>query len=164
MAVGVLVVFWVSVGLAVLLVAMSATRRRRPAAAASARQSKASRRLSAFTFAAIFAGLGIAVPAAVMITNSDADANARGGVDLTASQVHGRQLFARNCSTCHTLAASNAVGMVGPNLDNLRPNTALVLNALEQGRARGQGQMPAQLLTGGDARDVAAYIAAVAGR
>jgi mono/diheme cytochrome c family protein len=161
MGVGVLVVFWVSVGLSVVLVAMAATRRRRPAAA---RQSKASRRWSAFTFAAVFVALGIAVPAVVMVANSKADENARGGVDLSAAQVHGRQLFAQNCSTCHTLAASNAVGMVGPNLDNLRPNEALVLNALEQGRARGQGQMPAQLVTGSDARAVASYIAAVAGR
>ncbi|WP_326924500.1 c-type cytochrome [Capillimicrobium parvum] len=85
-------------------------------------------------------------------------------MDLTNAQAHGRELFTHNCATCHTLAASNAVGLVGPNLDNLRPNEALVLNAIHQGRARGQGQMPANLVTAQDAKDVAAYVSAVAGR
>jgi mono/diheme cytochrome c family protein len=160
MAVGVLVVFWVSLGLGVVLVAMSATRRRR----SGARGSNGSRRASALGLVATFVALGIVVPAIVMVANSRADKDARGGVDLSKAQVHGRQLFAQNCSTCHTLAASNAVGQVGPNLDKLRPTDELTLNAIEQGRARGQGQMPAQLLTGDDAKDVASYIAAVAGR
>ena len=72
-------------------------------------------------------------------------------------------MFAEKCSTCHTLAASNAVGRVGPNLDNLRPPKGLVLDAIKNGRARGQGQMPAGLIDGSDAQDVAAYIAATAG-
>jgi mono/diheme cytochrome c family protein len=160
MAVAVLVVFWVALGLGVVLVAMSATRRRR----ASARPSSGSRRFYSVGMAATFVVLGVVVPAIVMVANSNADKDARGGVDLTNAQVHGRQLFAQNCSTCHTLAASNAVGKVGPNLDRLRPTAELTMNALEQGRARGQGQMPAELLTGGDAKDVAAYVAAVAGR
>jgi mono/diheme cytochrome c family protein len=99
-----------------------------------------------------------------MVDNTDADAVARGGVDLTAEQVHGRQLFAENCATCHTLAAVNAVGKVGPNLDQLRPAAALVVNAIETGRARGQGQMPAELLAGRDAEAVASYVSTVAGR
>jgi mono/diheme cytochrome c family protein len=53
---------------------------------------------------------------------------------------------------------------VGPNLDVLRPPPALTVNAIQQGRARGQGQMPAGLLAGEDAENVANYIAAVAGR
>jgi len=77
--------------------------------------------------------------------------------------VTGRAVFAQKCSTCHTLAASNAVGRVGPNLDNLRPPKGLVLDAIKNGRARGQGQMPAGLIDGSDAQDVAAYIAATAG-
>lgn len=161
MAVGVLVVFWVVGGLGVLFVAMAATRRRR---APGTRESKGSRRFYALSIAAIFLVLGIAVPAVVLVTNSGADEHARGGVDLTSRQVQGRELFAENCSTCHTLAASNAVGQVGPSLDQLRPNEELVLNAIEQGRARGMGQMPAELITGQDARNVASYVAAVAGR
>ena len=88
---------------------------------------------------------------------------APGGVDLTAAEVKGRSVFALKCSTCHTLSASNAVGRVGPNLDNLRPPKGLVLDAIKNGRARGQGQMPAGLVDGEDAQNVAAYIAATAG-
>jgi hypothetical protein len=40
----------------------------------------------------------------------------------------------------------------------------LVENAIQQGRARGQGQMPPRLLVGEDQKDVADYVAAVAGR
>jgi mono/diheme cytochrome c family protein len=86
-----------------------------------------------------------------------------GGVDLSSAQVNGRKLFAKNCATCHTLRAVNAVGKVGPNLDQLRPPAALVLNAVNTGRARGNGQMPADLVTGQDAKDVAAFVGAVAG-
>ena len=109
-------------------------------------------------------GLGIAVPVAVGLSDNNHDAHqAPGGVDLTAAEVTGRAVFAQKCSTCHTLAASNAVGRVGPNLDNLRPPKGLVLDAIKNGRARGQGQMPAGLIDGSDAQDVAAYIAATAG-
>ncbi|TML97807.1 MAG: cytochrome c [Actinobacteria bacterium] len=80
------------------------------------------------------------------------------------AEVHGRELFTKNCATCHTLRAVNAVGKVGPNLDQLRPPKELVLNAIEAGRARGNGQMPADLVAGQEAKDVAAFVAAVAGR
>ena len=53
---------------------------------------------------------------------------------------------------------------MGPNLDQLRPPKALILDAIQKGRARGQGQMPAGLVDGQDAQDVAAFVAAVAGR
>jgi mono/diheme cytochrome c family protein len=160
MTVAVLVVFWVAVGLGVLFVAMRATNKPRT----SGRESRANRRGFALAVTALFVVFGVAIPAFVLISDSKADQDARGGVDLTKAQVNGRELFNHNCATCHTLAASNAVGRVGPNLDVLRPNAALVLNAIEQGRARGQGQMPADLVTGQDAKDVASYIAAVAGR
>lgn len=115
--------------------------------------------------AIVILALGVAVPVAVAISNNSHDAGqAPGGVDLTAAEVKGRSVFAEKCSTCHTLAASNAVGRVGPNLDNLRPPKGLVLDAIKNGRARGQGQMPAGLVDGDDAQDVAAYIAAAAGR
>ena len=73
-------------------------------------------------------------------------------------------MFKQHCATCHTLAAANAVGKVGPNLDQLRPPPALIKDAIAKGRARGQGQMPAQLVTGQDANNVAAFVAKVAGR
>jgi len=114
--------------------------------------------------AIVILGLGIAVPVAVGLSDNNHDAHqAPGGVDLTAAEVTGRAVFAQKCSTCHTLAASNAVGRVGPNLDNLRPPKGLVLDAIKNGRARGKGQMPAGLIDGADAQNVAAYIAATAG-
>ena len=137
-------------------------------AGARMRQRAGSRRgrqlLVAFV-AIVVVGLGLAVPLAIGVVNSNNHAkNAPGGVDLTAAQVSGRATFAKYCATCHTLAASNAVGKVGPNLDNLHPPKALILDAIAKGRARGRGQMPAGLVAGQDAQDVADYVAAVAGR
>jgi len=72
--------------------------------------------------------------------------------------------FTATCGGCHTLKDAGTYGRVGPNLDNLRPKAGLTIDAIKNGRARGQGQMPAQLLEGDDARDVARYIEKVAGR
>jgi mono/diheme cytochrome c family protein len=115
--------------------------------------------------AVIVVGLGVAVPLAIGVVNGNDHAkSAPGGVDLNASQTRGRAIFAKYCATCHTLRASNAVGRVGPNLDNLHPPKALILDAIAKGRARGSGQMPAGLVDGQDAQDVAAYVSSVAGR
>ena len=127
--------------------------------------SRRGRRLLGAFVAIVVVGLGVAVPLAIAVVNSNDHAkSAPGGVDLTAAQASGRATFARYCATCHTLAASNAVGKVGPNLDNLHPPKALILDAIAKGRARGNGQMPAGLVGGQDAQDVADYVAAVAGR
>ena len=85
------------------------------------------------------------------------------GIQLTVAEAKGRDLFAARCTQCHTLAASNANATVGPDLDTLKPPKGLVLDAINNGRARGNGQMPAQLYTGQEAQDVAAYVAKVAG-
>lgn len=107
---------------------------------------------------------GVGIPIAVIAANSDNQSKqAPGGVKLTASQQSGRKVFAKNCSTCHTLKSANAVGKVGPSLDQIRPPAALTLNAIKLGRARGQGQMPAGLVDGQDAKNVASYVAATAG-
>jgi mono/diheme cytochrome c family protein len=119
-------------------------------------------RASEFAIAGAIALFGLVVPAIVM--TSDQAAAGPGGSTLTDNQQHGRELFNSKCATCHTLADAAAVGRVGPNLDVLAPTEGLTINAINQGRARGQGQMPAQLLDGDDAKDVAQYIAEVAGR
>ena len=49
------------------------------------------------------------------------------------------------------------------DLSRYWPGMELTLDAIENGRARGVGQMPADLLSGSDAQDVASYVAAVAG-
>jgi len=109
-------------------------------------------------------GVGLAIPLALLIKNHhNAPRSAVGGVDLTSREAKGRTLFARNCATCHTLRSSNSTGKVGPNLDVLQPPAALVTNAIQLGRAQGNGNMPALLLSGPDAQNVANYVAAVAG-
>jgi mono/diheme cytochrome c family protein len=126
---------------------------------------RAGRRFVAVMVTIVIIALGVAVPLAIGVVNGNDHAkNAPGGVDLNAAQTNGRAVFGKYCSTCHTLKASNAVGKVGPNLDVLHPPKGLILDAIAKGRARGQGQMPAGLVDGQDAQDVAAYVAAVAGR
>ena len=83
--------------------------------------------------------------------------------DLTEAEKHGRELFGQRCANCHTLKASNAIAEVGPDLDTLRPNKALVLDAIKDGKSNGNGQMAAGLYTGQDADDVAAYVAKAVG-
>jgi mono/diheme cytochrome c family protein len=75
----------------------------------------------------------------------------------------GLVLFRSTCGGCHTLAAAGTSGAVGPNLDDLRPSEATVLAAIQNGGA-GTGQMPANLLQGAQARQVAAAVAGAAGK
>jgi plastocyanin len=98
--------------------------------------------------------------------------------------VNGKTLFAQKCGGCHTLARAGTTGTTGPNLDE----------AFKRSREDGLGQstfkgvverqiknpninpqidpqtekplpsMPADIVTGDDARDVAAYVAYAAAR
>jgi len=127
--------------------------------------SRATRRFVVVSVTIVIVVLGVGVPLTIRLVNKNDHAeSAPGGVDLNAAQVNGRAVFGKYCATCHTLKASNAVGKVGPNLDILHPPKGLILDAIANGRARGQGQMPAGLVDGQDAQDVAAYVAAVAGQ
>jgi mono/diheme cytochrome c family protein len=165
MFIWVILAFWIVLGLGVFFVAFRGGSRRGPRGAPSG-ETRSSRRAVAIGSLVVWVVFGLGLPALVLATNGgdNKTKQAPGGVDLTPAQVNGRKLFAKNCSTCHTLRATNSVGRVGPNLDQLRPPKALVLNAIETGRARGNGQMPADLVAGKDAQDVAAFVAAVAGR
>jgi mono/diheme cytochrome c family protein len=160
----VFVLIFLVIGLTVVLAAM---RSGRPPAG-SKPETRGVRRAWGVGLGIVIIGLGLALPAVILVNNGDEHAShGEGGVQLTAAETNGRELFARNCATCHTLAGSHAVGRVGPNLDelnggNLKP--AFVLDAIAKGRARGAGQMPAGLLVGQDAKDVAAYVSTVAGR
>jgi mono/diheme cytochrome c family protein len=161
----VFVVGFVVLGLSVVFVAFSGGPARARRGGRRRGPSRAARRVVAVGVAVVVIGLGLAVPLAIGIVNGDDHAkNAPGGVTLNASAAAGRSVFARYCSTCHTLRASNAVGKVGPNLDALHPPKALILDAIAKGRAIGRGQMPAGVVTGQDAQNVAAYVVAVAGR
>ena len=72
----------------------------------------------------------------------------------------GHDLFASTCSGCHTLAAADAEGQVGPNLDDLAPDADTVLSAIESG----PGSMPENLVEGEDAQAVADFVAESAGQ
>ena len=63
---------------------------------------------------------GISVPALVSADNAEHKAHVGpAGIHLTDNEVKGRELFARSCTVCHTLAAVKSVGRIGPNLDVL---------------------------------------------
>jgi mono/diheme cytochrome c family protein len=126
-----------------------------------------------FVFATL--GLGIALPLVILHGNHANASKQVGGVELTAQSKSGRMLFGQHCAVCHTLAAANAIGKVGPDLDMLKPPAAEVLHVIENGclpnvtvsdeneACLGQGVMPAQVVTGRDARDVASFVAQAAG-
>jgi mono/diheme cytochrome c family protein len=157
------VLVWVILGLGLLLVALSGG----PGGALQRvmSTSRAARRVAIVLFTLALLVLGVGVPAAVIAAVSNNNSIPEANVtDLTASEQHGRELFGLRCANCHTLKAANASGAIGPDLDQLRPPKALVLDAIEKGRARGNGQMAAQLYTGEDAEDVANFVAKAVGQ
>jgi mono/diheme cytochrome c family protein len=89
---------------------------------------------------------------------------------LSQAQIRGRDLFVQHCGSCHTLDAAGTVGQIGPNLDDIAINEKDVLFAIRTGggrHTRGQetgpsGNMPRNLVTGKDAQEVAAFVAASA--
>jgi cytochrome c553 len=119
-----------------------------------------------FSMILIYVGLGLAVPAIVIANREPSE----GGtppiqhVEASSQLEDGKELFRQTCTTCHTLAAANAHGVTGPNLDEIGEITEeRVLQAIKIG-GTGQKRMPAGLLEGEDAEAVAAYVTAVAGK
>lgn len=78
---------------------------------------------------------------------------------LDPTEERGRELFVANCGACHTLDAAGTQGAIGPNLNEAQVDEAEVLAAIANG-GKGSGNMPANLVTGEDARAVAAFVAA----
>jgi mono/diheme cytochrome c family protein len=114
----------------------------------------------------LYVVLGVAVPAAVIASHRQAE----GGVGhlrtetLGGDEKKGKMLFRQTCASCHSLAAVNARGVTGPNLDQIGQVTPQrVLNAIRIG-GTGDKRMPSGLLTGKDAQDVAKYVSKVAGK
>jgi mono/diheme cytochrome c family protein len=127
-------------------------------------------------------GLVVVVLAAVipwLAFQSDGDsANAE---PVPADLKAGQSLFETNCGTCHTLYAAGTDGNFAPDLDELLapagppegPNAkqtieateGRVLNAIENGVDGGTtpGRMPAGIINGEQAKEVAAFVAATAG-
>jgi mono/diheme cytochrome c family protein len=78
---------------------------------------------------------------------------------LSAAEEHGRQIFVETCGSCHTLDAAGTTGQIGPDLGDIPLDQADVRRAIEIG-GTGSGTMPQNLITGKDAADVAAFVAA----
>jgi mono/diheme cytochrome c family protein len=156
------VLVWVALGLGLLLVALSGG----PGGALQRvmSQSRGSRRAAVVVFFLALIVLGIGVPAAVIAAVSGRDSIPEANVtSLTESEKRGRELFGQRCANCHTLRAANAVAEVGPSLDEAPKPKELVLDAIENGRSAGNGQMAAGLYTGQDAEDVANFVAKASG-
>ena len=159
-AVGFLAPF-VVIGIAVLFVAFSGGPGR-------ARQAYLTRGGRAFKviMPMLYIGLGIGVPALII---ADRDQAVGGTGSLTnikpaGDLERGKRLFTDNCASCHSLAAVNARGVTGPNLDELGVvDEGRVVNAIRVG-GTGKGLMPAGLLEGENAEAVGRFVAAVAGR
>jgi mono/diheme cytochrome c family protein len=86
---------------------------------------------------------------------------------LSAAELHGRDLFVQHCGSCHTFDAAGTIGQIGPDLGDIALTHAAVLHAIRTGGGRHShgaggrtGNMPANLVSGQDARDVAAFVAA----
>jgi len=101
------------------------------------------------------------------------------GNDSKPDLVNGKTLFVQNCGACHVLKRAGTKGVSGPNLDDafsaarsagMGPHTikSVVLGQIALPGKTGynvpdQYVMPADLVTGPNARDVAAYVNLVAG-
>ena len=88
---------------------------------------------------------------------------ATGGGGGAGDAAAGKAVFeSAGCASCHTLADAGATGAVGPNLDEAKPDAALVKERVTNGKApmppfKGQ-------LTDAQIADVAAYVSSVAGK
>jgi hypothetical protein len=168
------IAFWLILALVVFFIAV----RGGPVGARETLQTQArgGRRVIAVVFVVLYIGFGVVIPLAFLTGNRANASNQIGGIKLTSAEKHGRQLFGQYCGVCHTLAAANAVGKVGPNLDSIRPPYSLVLHTIENGCLQnppspsspqaclGQGTMPSNILQGRDAQDTASFVSKVAGR
>jgi mono/diheme cytochrome c family protein len=105
-------------------------------------------------------GAAATTPAATTPAETTTGETPQAGAD--ADVVAGKEVFATaGCVSCHTLADAGATGTVGPNLDQAKPPSALVMMRVTNGK----GVMPSfkGQLTEQQIKDVAAYVSSVAG-
>ena len=90
----------------------------------------------------------------------------------TADLVNGKAQFVQKCGSCHVLERAGTAGKNGPNLDEafgparddgLGAGTIAGVTHDQIGYPGKGSPMPADLVRGDDARDVAAYVGRVAG-
>jgi len=97
------------------------------------------------------------------------------GVSLAKNDpdYEGAELFVEHCSGCHTLSVVGTEGSAvnvrtrerkdGPNFNQRKEDAGDVLYAIENG-GFSSGPMPQDILTGEDAKKVAAFVAKYSGR
>jgi plastocyanin len=110
----------------------------------------------------------VVTAAALLLGGCSANSN----TDLVA----GKQMFVKNCGSCHTLAHAGTKGTAGPNLDHafsadVREDFGeSAIAGVVKGQIKDPGKypaghvgtaMPANLISGSDAENVAAYVASV---
>jgi plastocyanin len=105
-------------------------------------------------------------------------------VDSGTNLVNGKEQFVDKCGSCHVLSRAGTTGVVGPSLDAAFERArqdgfgestfeglvhAQIDNpnrnpSVDPATGRDEAVMPADIVTGEDAEDVAAYVASAAGR
>jgi cytochrome c551 len=91
-------------------------------------------------------------------------------VSQDSTAYRGAVLFSQRCAGCHTLSAAGTQGSAnrnvrvqGPNLDQRKETTGDVLFAIRNGGFSG-GIMPANIVTGREANQVADFVSRYAGQ
>lgn len=97
--------------------------------------------------------------------------------DDNANVVAGKQAFVQKCGSCHVLSRAGTKGVTGPNLDEafrrakidglgtdaIRGVVKKQIEYPSRSGSAGAGVMPANLVDGNTAHDIAAYVAQSAG-
>jgi cytochrome c551 len=122
--------------------------------------------------------LAVLIPWLAFRSRGDADTGAQ---QVPADLKGGQTLFQTNCGTCHTLYAAGTDGNFAPNLDvllapsgppsgptaqqTITATEGRVLNAIDSGvDSTTPGRMPAGILDGEQAQEVAEFVAQEAGK
>jgi mono/diheme cytochrome c family protein len=112
-----------------------------------------------------------AAAVAALVAGASVAATGCAGAEKDPDLVAGKQLFVKNCGSCHVLSRAGTKGVTGPNLDEAfrQPlqegfgrDAVRGLVASQIGYPNRNGVMPAKLVKGKDAEDVAAYVASAA--
>jgi len=132
-----------------------------------------------YTFAVLVFVLAVVIPWLAFRGSGDANTGAQ---EVSANLKKGQALFETNCGTCHTLYAAGTDGNYGPDLDELlaptgppesgeagekqiKSTTERVLNAEKEGvDSNTPGRMPPAILNSYQQKEVAEFVATVAGR
>jgi len=127
-------------------------------------------------FGLVLVLLAVVIPAWAFMSDGDPH---NGRMEVPSNLEDGQTLFEDNCGNCHKLYAAGTDGDFGPDLDQkLAPAgtptdkaaidgvKSQVLNAIEQGAddPTVPGRMPAGIVAGPVAEEIADFVAATAGR